>query len=91
MNTYTYTIFDGNPAVSGPCAWPSHDAIEVRATNPGNVLQRALRVARVEGGTSRAYHRGDRLWVEVWDEDGTIVASGSTVLTRGQFLPHEVC
>jgi len=41
MNTYTYTIYDGDPLESGPCEWPSHTEIKLRATSPGNALRRA--------------------------------------------------
>ena len=77
----TYTIYDADPAVSGPCAWPDFEDIEIDA-NPCDALAKALRVAEHVGMRCGEYNAGDRLFVLVWNEAGTIVASGSIILTR---------
>ncbi len=76
----TYTIFDGNPSESGPCAWPNHEGLPITEDTPDEALQKALAVAEAEGRECGEYAPGDRLWVEVWDEDGINVASGSVAL-----------
>ena len=79
MNTYTYTIYDGDPTESGPCEWPSHTNIELRATCPRNALRRAFTTARRIGRACGEYSRGDRLWITVWDEAGIIVRGSDSI------------
>jgi len=80
---YTYTFFDGNPASSGPCSWPSHEDVELEADD----AKEAVRFVRdtLEGecaalAGSDDYPEGTSVWAMVWDEAGMVV---------GQFS-HEV-
>lgn len=76
---FTYTIFDGDPSSSGPCAWPSHSDVEIEGEAEA-ALEAVLSVAEIEGSTCGEYAHGDRLWVLLWDADGEIVGDGSVVL-----------
>lgn len=71
MPQYTYTIFDGDPAVSGPCQWPSHEDVEVTADDAEGVLAEARDEAEIHG------EPGDTLWILVRDQDGVIAVSAS--------------
>ena len=31
MTTYTYSIYDSNPATSDGNVWPAHDSVEIEA------------------------------------------------------------
>ena len=77
---FRYTIFDGDPSSSGPCAWPGHSEVELVATSSAVALEAALSVADIEGSTCGEYAHGDRLWVLVWDADDELVADGVVTL-----------
>ena len=79
MNTYTYTIFDGNPSSNGPCEWPSHTDIEIEAETHEEALDEALAEADIQGSTCGQYSTGDKLWILVWDSEGNQI-DGSIVL-----------
>lgn len=74
---YTYTIFDADPSQSGPCAWPSHEDVEVEADSPEEALAEALSEAASTGDMWGEYEPGDVLHVLVWDADGQVVAQGT--------------
>ena len=80
MPLFTYSIFDSDPNVSGPSAWPDHDDVEVEADSAKDVLDEALEEARSVGGACGEYAPDDRLWVLVWDEDGIMVAADATLV-----------
>ena len=80
METYAYTIFDGDPSRSGPCAWPSHEDVEIRGRSLVAIVARITREMRREGRACGAYTAGDRLWARVWDDAGIIVASPMVTL-----------
>ena len=80
METYTYTIFDGNPAEGGPTAWPTYTEVEIMARTPANAVRRVEREMRREGRDCGAYERGARLWYLIWDSEGLIIAEGSVTL-----------
>jgi len=69
MAQYTTTIFDGDPAASGPCAWPDWDQRLTVADSADEAASMALDLACEEARLGGQYARGDRLWVLVWDED----------------------
>ncbi len=69
--TYTYTIYDGDPNVSGPCEWPSHDGVEIEAATVADALDQAEAVALDQAKQNGCYAAGDRLWVCV-DDDGDV-------------------
>ena len=70
MNTYTYTIFDANPATSGPCSWPHEESVEARAksahTLEKRIMPRIMREARQCG----EYDKGHRIWIIIWNDCG---------------------
>lgn len=79
MNTYTYTIFDGDPNTSGPCSWPTHENIQTRGRSPESVARRVLEEARKEARACGEYGTGDALWVTIWQDD-QVVLTQRTVL-----------
>jgi hypothetical protein len=76
MTSYTYTIFDAPPS-SGPCAWPSHDDVQIDSESPESALRAALDQAEIHGDSCGEYEPGHVLHVLVWDESGQIVADGA--------------
>jgi hypothetical protein len=70
---YTYSIYDVNPATGGR-AWSSHDDVEIEADDAGEALLEAYAEARCVA------EPGDRVWVYVWDKDGTVAESGSITI-----------
>lgn len=82
----TYTIFDSHPGSSGPCSWPSHSGVEIRARDAQGAEKRVRKIARAEGRTCGAYRPEDRLWYLIWNGDGMIVADGYVSL-GGPGLP----
>jgi hypothetical protein len=84
MTTYTYTVYDGDPATSGPCSWPSHDDIEIEAANDEDALAEVRDIVEIAAaGLSIAdgYTVGQRLYATVWDADETIVGQVTHDLT----------
>lgn len=82
--TYTYTIFDADPASSSGTAWPTHSDIEIEATTDDEAIAAVRDAMEVEAaGLSQAdgYEVGQRLYAYVWDADGTIVAMPTYTLT----------
>lgn len=67
---YTYTIFDSDPAVAGPCAWPTHEDVEVTGTLE-DVITEATDEAECDG------EPGETLHVLVWDADGITPPRGA--------------
>jgi hypothetical protein len=53
MTSYTYTIFDAPPS-SGPCAWPSHDDVQIDSESPESALRAALDQAEIHGDSCGA-------------------------------------
>lgn len=80
MQTYTYTIYDGDPSRSGPCAWPSHQLVEMRGRSLAAIKARVAQEMTQEGRACGAYASGDRLWANIWDEAGVLVASPTVTL-----------
>lgn len=74
MATYTYTIFDANPAQSGPSSWPSHEDIEIEADSDDGAreLVRAEIESEALGLDAPDYSPGDKIWANIWDEDGIV-------------------
>lgn len=82
--TYTYTIYDADPNMSGSCAWPQAVGIEIDADSDDEARDKVCSVLEIEAsGLSEAdgYSAGDRLWADVWDTDGTIIAQLTYELT----------
>ncbi len=71
--TYTYSIYDVDPATGGR-AWSSHDDVEIEAADAEEALSEAYAEARCVA------EPGDRVWVYVWDRDGTVAESGSITI-----------
>lgn len=80
MQTYTYTIFDGDPSASGPCSWPSHEDVEIRGRSLDAIEQRILAEARRAARTCGQYQHSDRLWALIWDADGISVRKAVTTV-----------
>lgn len=81
--SYTYTVFDGNPASSGGVEWPSHTDLELSATDREEALteaQAALESAALECAPEHGYDVGDTLYLELHC-DGEWVASLTYDLT----------
>jgi hypothetical protein len=75
---YDVTIYDGNPANSGDCAWP--DELSIEAADADDALRKALsRAVQSVRGLSD-YPAGTRVWATVRDSDGDHVAQGSTTV-----------
>lgn len=70
QSVFTYTIFDGNPAISGPCSWPTHERKTIVAESQQAALAAVLAIAKSEGEACGAYEPGFRVYVLVWDESG---------------------
>ncbi len=71
------TVYDGNPALSGPCSWP--DTFSGVADSSGiskSARTRILRVARKCG----EYSSGNRLWLIARDQSGTEICSDTVVV-----------
>lgn len=77
---FTYTIYDANPHMAGPCAWPHREDVEADADNLAEALAEALEVAEIEGEASGEYEPGHVLHVFVWDQVG-IVTEGTYTIT----------
>ena len=75
--TYTYTIFDADPASAGNCSWPDHTVREIRSINADAALARVLERARLLADNCGEYSDGVTLYARVWDADGVLHASGS--------------
>jgi hypothetical protein len=80
--SYTYTIFDAPPSMSGGTAWPSHENVEVEADSPEEALEVALSEAEIYGDTCDEYDDGYVLYVLVWDADGIVVADGTHTVSK---------
>ena len=61
------TIYDCNPAQSGPCAWP--DTFSGRLIG-GAISAAAERKIRSAAKACGGYKTGDRLWLIARDEEG---------------------
>jgi hypothetical protein len=82
-NHYTYTIFDSDPAVGGPCAWPSHDGVDIEADSDSEALDDVRDALEIEacGLSAPDYDVGDRLYATVWGDDGVTVGTITHRLT----------
>lgn len=67
-----YTIYDGDPDRCGPCAWPSHEDIDLDARDVLAALAEIEGIARQEARDCGQYEAGDRLWLQVWNDDGVV-------------------
>jgi len=67
---YTYTIFDDDPTVAGPCTWPTHEDVEATVTLD-DVSAEATDEAECDG------EPGETLYVIIWDADGIIPPRGA--------------
>lgn len=75
MSALTYTVYDGDPASSGPCAWPSHDGVEVEAGSVDALLAMVTPSVIAMAVRCGQYDAGDSLWIVVWDEDGIVLST----------------
>ena len=71
MNTIEITVYDGNPAESGPTDWP--DTFSGKLTD-GEISASAERKILAQARKCGQYSQGDRLWLIARDEDGIEVA-----------------
>ena len=82
--TYTYSIYDGNPAASGGCTLPDHEDLEIEADSDEDArfdVELALEVAAAGLSVDDGYAVGDVLYALVWDADGEVVATLTYTLT----------
>lgn len=70
MREYTYTIFDADPAQSGPCWWPGAVGVRIEASTADDAAELALELALEQARACPDYTTGDRLWCVIWDEAG---------------------
>lgn len=80
-----YEIFDSYPAQSGDVRWPegaySDGAPDANHFGDADALaEAALAWASAEARGCPDYEPGDRLWVIVWDDAGTIAAEASRAI-----------
>lgn len=78
MRTYTYTIFDADPAVSGPSAWPHQEGIRFEAENDKQAVEtarQALETACQALDSADGYDPGDQIHMLVWDADYVQIAT----------------
>lgn len=89
--TYTYSIYDSDPNVSGGTVWPTHEGakIEIKADDdemPNEVaVRRVRRIMRREAAglsTADGYEAGQKLYALVWDSEGLLVGSPTYELTE---------
>lgn len=68
-STYTMTVFDSDPACSGPCSWdgPWKDR-EVRGRGPDSIMRRLWPKIRAQARRCGEYERGTTLWAIVWGD-----------------------
>lgn len=95
MANYTYTIFDGDPSQSGPCAWAGHEGITIEADNDRDAENQVQVILGEEcAGLCDAdeYRVGDTIHAIVWNDAGRIVATPSYALTVDDLvLDPDVC
>ena len=65
------TVYDGNPATSGPCAWP--DTFSGKLTD-GKISSSAERKILARARQCGEYSKGDRLWLIARDGEGINIA-----------------
>lgn len=53
--------------------------VEVSGKSPETVGRQALRKAKKEARLCGQYERGDRLWVNVWDENEVVHTFSDTI------------
>lgn len=71
---YTYTVFDGDPASSGPCEWPHMSEVAHEAESDEDAIEEiGWLVEPWLHGLSRSdgYSEGDLIHVLIWDRDGS--------------------
>jgi len=84
IETYTYTIFDANPAQTGGTEWPSHTSVEIEADSDREAEDKVKEVMSVESGRCNpvdGYEVGQRLYAIIWDGDGRVVGEPTYTLT----------
>jgi hypothetical protein len=77
---YTYTIYDADPSVAGGCAWPSHQDIPIEGDDIETVCAAVEDEMRSVGRACGAYESGERLWADVYEDDGTIARTLTVTL-----------
>ena len=81
---YTYTIFDGHPAVSGDSKIPGYEGIAIESASYKSAIEEArdaMSILAAGLSTDDGYEVGDRLHALVWDADGTVVGTPRYTLT----------
>lgn len=66
MTDFSYTIFDGHPARSGDCAWPSHSDVEIDADSLNEAAEKVEAIMQSEGRSCGEYAEGSTLWAIIW-------------------------
>lgn len=84
MPTYTYSIYDSDPAVSSVDAWPDHDQAMIEADDDAEAIEivRYELVVCAAGSLADGDHKvGDVLYAVVEDADDMIVGTPTHTLT----------
>jgi len=74
MSNYTYTIYDADPARSGPCEWPSHVDVAIEADDDSearDAVVDALEVAAAGLSEADGYSVGQSIYAQIAKPDGT--------------------
>lgn len=82
--TFTYSIYDANPAYAGNCVWPAHNNEPIPPAADNGDLNTAIAAVKqimdTEGRECGEYEPGTTIWYTIWDEDETIAHSGTVTL-----------
>lgn len=84
MATYTYTIFDADPGVSGPTQWSDHEDVEVEADSDSEAAAHVSAILETEAAglnPSDGYEVGQTIYALVWGDDGAVVRKLSYEIT----------
>lgn len=86
MATYTYSVYDSDPATSDGNVWPDHDNETIEAIDADDASAQVcdiLGTCAASCDPADGYQVGDVLHALVWHEDGTVVSHPCHALTAG--------
>lgn len=70
--TYTYTVYEGDPALPGSTPWSDRQDAEIEAADP---TEAAAKVRQIVGCDARVRQARRQTWANIWHQDGMLVSS----------------